>query len=107
MADEDTKRRQVIARKIKLGLWALLGIAVMIFLVSNLDTMELSFFFGLLSMSGPKAFFIFLFLLAGFAGGFGACLIWMRRARRKKESCAEEEEDEVPISDGTPEDEEA
>jgi uncharacterized integral membrane protein len=107
MADEDTKRRQVIAKKIRLGLWALLCLTVMVFLISNHEEMELCFFFDLLTMKGPKAFFIFLFLIAGFAGGFGACLIWMRHTRNKKESCAKEEEDEVPVSDGTSPDEEA
>lgn len=111
MSDEENRKRVEILQKVKIALWALLGVAVIIFLLSNLGSMELSLLFGLLApISAPKAFFIMFFLVAGFGAGFGACLFWMRTQRRSKAAGKEEDgepcEDE-PSGEGGPGGEEA
>lgn len=81
MAGDENGRQGDVLYKIKIGLLALMGIVVIIFLLSNLETMKLKFLFGLLTMDGPLAFFIFLFILLGFIAGFATCLFWLRRGK--------------------------
>jgi uncharacterized integral membrane protein len=101
MKEDDGKKRADFARKLKIGLLILVGVVAIIFLLSNLKTMRLAFLFGALSMDGPIAFFIFVFILIGFVLGFGACLYWLRLTRGEDGETDEdgEGEEKVEIKD--------
>ncbi len=83
MPEENQGKKREFVSKAKIVFLVLLGLIMIIFLLSNLENMKLKFLFGVLTMDGPQAFFIFIFMVVGFAAGFAACLVWLRHIRFK------------------------
>ena len=82
MTEAEEQKPMEMKKKVRIGAMIFVGIILIIFMLSNLGSMELELFFGVIDpFIGPKAFFLFFFLLIGFVLGFGTCLYWMRRTR--------------------------